>query len=125
MEIDLLYRVQARVFGEGASWDVLLPKLAVDQFLCSALWAVPSFLVVARWIDCGRDPGRTRAVLGRRFWRETYPTVLVVNWIVWFPAVAVIYSLPAGLQFPLFSLVLSFFVLVVTLLARPEREGAH
>jgi hypothetical protein len=43
---------------------------------------------------------------------------MVANWLVWIPALALIYSLPAALQFPLFSGVMCFFILILTLLAR-------
>lgn len=40
------------------------------------------------------------------------PTLLT-NW-VWIPLTAMIYSLPLALQFPLFSLALTFWVLLLT-----------
>jgi len=48
--------------------------------------------------------------------------VLVTNWLVWIPALALVYSLPAALQFPLFSVIMCFFILVVTMMTR--RQGA-
>ena len=51
------------------------------------------------------------------FWRRTLPSVLLTNWLVWIPALALVYSLPAALQFPLFSIVMCFFILVVTVMA--------
>jgi len=39
---------------------------------------------------------------------------LVATWAVWIPLMAIIYSLPAALQFPLFSLALTFWVLLLT-----------
>ena len=40
--------------------------------------------------------------------------VLVATWAVWIPLMAVIYSLPLALQFPLFALALAFWVLMMT-----------
>jgi hypothetical protein len=59
--------------------------------------------------------------LNRDFWRRTIPTILITNWLIWIPAVALIYSLPAALQFPLFSVVMTFFILIVTLMARDRK----
>jgi hypothetical protein len=118
MEIDLLYRLQTHFLGTGTDFRTLATKVMVDQFLYSALWAVPTYIIALRWVDCGLSWVRTRAALGRSFWTRTYPTILVTNWLVWFPSVALIYTLPPPLQFPLFSIVMCFFVLVVTLLAR-------
>ncbi len=118
MEIDLFYRIQARVFGQGTDWRTLLAKLAVDQFLYSTLWAVPTYLVFLRWVDAGGRGPKLRESLDRRFWCHTYPTVLITNWMVWIPAVALVYSLPSPLQFPIFAVIMSFFVLLITMLAR-------
>jgi uncharacterized membrane protein YccC len=41
------------------------------------------------------------------------PTLLA-TWVVWVPLMAIIYSLPYPLQFPLFSLALTFWVLLLT-----------
>jgi len=39
---------------------------------------------------------------------------LLATWAVWIPLMATIYSLPLALQFPLFGLALSFWVLLLT-----------
>ena len=118
MEIDLLYRCQGILFGDGHDPATLTAKVAMDQLVYSPLWAVPTYVIALRWIDFGCSWSRTRASLDSRFWTHTYPTILVTNWIVWVPAVTLVYSLPAALQFPLFSVIMCFFVLLVTLLAR-------
>ena len=118
MEIDLLYRCQSLLFGHGNDVATLAAKVALDQFVYSPLWAVPTYVIALRWIEFGCSWSRTRASLNRRFWTHTYPTILATNLIVWIPAVTLIYSLPAALQFPLFSVIMCFFVLLVTLLAR-------
>ncbi len=118
MEIDLFYRLQAMLFGNGNDAATLITKVAVDQFIASPLWFVPTYVIALRWIDLGGSWSRTRASLDREFWTRTCPTVMITNWLVWIPALALVYSLPAALQFPLFSVVMCFFILVVTLLAR-------
>ena len=118
MEIDLFYRLQGWLFGAGNDAGTLLTKVLVDQFVMSPLWFVPTYLIALRWVDMGGSWSRTRASLGRDFWKRTLPTVLLTNWLVWIPTLALVYSLPAALQFPLFSVVMCFFILIVTLLAR-------
>jgi hypothetical protein len=118
MEIDLFYRCQTFLFGGGNDFRTLAIKIAVDQLLYSPFWAVPTYLIALRWLDRGCSWARTRESLDRLFWTRTFPTLMVANWIVWIPAVALVYSLPAPLQFPLFSVIMCFFVLLVTLLAR-------
>ncbi len=121
MEIDLFYRLQGWLFGTGNDAGTLLTKVLVDQFVMSPLWFVPTYLIALRWVDTGGSWSRTRASLGRDFWKRTLPTVLLTNWLVWIPTLALVYSLPAALQFPLFSVVMCFFILIVTLLARERK----
>jgi hypothetical protein len=127
MEIDLFYRVQGWLFGNGNDAGTLAKKVAVDQFIMSPFWFVPTYVIALRWIERGGAWSRLRASLDRPFWTRTCLTVMVTNWLIWIPALALVYSLPAPLQFPLFSVVMCFFILVVTLLTRdpgiPVPEG--
>ncbi len=56
------------------------------------------------------------------------PTLLA-TWAVWIPLMAIIYSLPLALQFPLFSLALTFWVLLLTYMtnsfALKHAQAAH
>lgn len=122
MEIDLFYRLQGVIFGHGNDAATLVKKVAFDQFVMSPLWFVPTYVVALRWVEMGGSWSRTRPTLDREFWLRTCPTVLVTNWLVWIPALALVYSLPAALQFPLFSVIMCFFILVVTMMTR--RQGA-
>ncbi len=122
MEIDLLYRVQTRLFGPGTDLATLATKLAADQLLYSPLWAVPTYVIALRWIDHGGSWQRTRASLDPVFWKRTLPAVMITNWLVWIPAVTLVYSLPPPLQFPLFSVIMCVFILLVTILVRDTRE---
>ncbi len=123
MEIDWFYQVQGWLFGTGNDAATLIKKVAVDQFVMSPLWFVPTVLIAMRWVDMGGSWARTRASLTREFWMRTCPTVMVTNWLVWIPTLALVYSLPPALQFPLFSVVMCFFILIVTLLARGDQRS--
>lgn len=124
MEIDLFYRLQGLLFGHGNDAATLAKKVFVDQFVASTLWFVPTYVIALRWIDQGGSWSRLRASLDRDFWLRTCPTVLVSNWLIWLPALVLVYSLPAPLQFPLFSIVMCFFILVVTLLTKESKTPA-
>ena len=123
MEIDWFYQVQGWLFGTGNDATTLLKKVTLDQFVMSPLWFVPTVLIAMRWVDMGGSWARTRASLTREFWTRTCPTVMVTNWLVWIPTLALVYSLPPALQFPLFSVVMCFFILIVTLLARGDQRS--
>lgn len=118
MEIDLFYRFQGMIFGHGNDAATLVKKVVLDQFVASPLWFVPTYVIALRWVEMGGSWSRTRASLDREFWTRTCPAVLVTNWLVWIPALALVYSLPAALQFPLFSVVMCCFILIVTVMAR-------
>lgn len=120
MEIDLFYRLQGMIFGNGTDAATLVKKVALDQFVASPLWFVPTYVVVLRWVEMGGSWSRTRASLDREFWTRTCPSVLVTNWLVWIPALSLVYSLPAALQFPLFAVIMCCFILIVTVIARGE-----
>jgi hypothetical protein len=122
MEIDLFYRAQGWVFGNGNDVATLAKKVAMDQFVMSPLWFVPTYVIALRWIEQRGSWARLRSSLDRHFWTHTCFTVMVTNWLIWIPALALVYSLPAPLQFPLFAVVMCFFILVVTLLTRDTQE---
>jgi hypothetical protein len=118
IEFDLFYRLQGKIFGHGNDAATLVKKVVFDQFVISPLWFVPTYVIALRWVEMGGSWSRTRPTLNREFWLRTCPTVLITNWLVWIPALALVYSLPAALQFPLFSVVMCFFILVVTMMTR-------
>lgn len=118
MEIDLFYHIQNHLFGDHQDATTLLKKVLFDQFVATPFWFVPTYVIALRWIDLGGSWSRTMASLNREFWTRTLPTVLVTNWLVWIPALALVYSLPAPLQFPLFTIVMCFFVLVATMMTK-------
>jgi hypothetical protein len=49
-----------------------------------------------------------------KHYRDKIIPTLLATWAVWIPLMAIIYSLPLALQFPLFGLALSFWVLLLT-----------
>ncbi len=120
IEVDALYRLQARLFGDGADWVTIVKKVAADQFVYCPFWSAPLTAVCYGWKDAGFSWRRFRSTLNREFFLLDIPSVLLSIWIVWIPAAAIIYSLPLALQIPLFNLVLCFFVLLVSLLSKDE-----
>ncbi|MEZ5387095.1 MAG: Mpv17/PMP22 family protein [Prosthecobacter sp.] len=124
MEIDLFYRMQGWIFGNGTDALTMTKKVILDQFVASPLWFVPSYLIALRWAELGGSWSRTRQTLNREFWTRTCPTVLITNWLVWIPALALVYSLPPALQFPLFSVVMCCFIIIVTVLAGRPNQGS-
>lgn len=124
MEVDAFYRLQAVLFGAGNDVATVVKKVAFDQFVYSALWTGPTSMLLYRWKDCGFSWSATRASLDRAFWQVQLPAVVISLWSVWIPAVSIIYCLPSSLQFPLFSLVLCFWVLLIEVVATRQESGS-
>jgi hypothetical protein len=121
VEIDLLYRGQALLFGTGATFAVVAPKVLVDQFVYNALWAA-GFQAYGYWLL--ENDLRASAILDRAFWGSLGPrvlTVLISTWAVWIPMVCIIYSMPSNLQVPLFNIVLCFWSLMLASLTREKK----
>lgn len=118
MEVDLFYRFQSAWFGDGNSWQTILTKMATDQFIYTAFWSVPGITIIYLLVESDWNFSRWRAALNKEFFCVKIPTVVLSNWLVWIPAVCVVYAMPAELQIPLFNLVLCFWVLLVAVLSR-------
>lgn len=116
MEVDLFYRLQADWFGTGGDWKTVLTKMAADQFIYSTFWAAPGITIIYLWMESGWNFARWRAAMDKEFFCVKIPTVILSNWLVWIPAVCVVYAMPGELQIPLFNLVLCFWVLLLAVL---------
>lgn len=116
MEVDLFYRLQSEWFGTGNDWQTIITKMAADQFIYSTFWAAPSITVVYLWMECGWRFSAWMRAMDKTFFCVKIPTVVLSNWLVWIPAVCVVYAMPAELQIPLFNLVLCFWVLLLAVL---------
>lgn len=124
VEVDLLYTAQAMWFGIGNDWPTLIKKAAVDQFIYGTFWAAPSMAIGYLWKECDFNFARTKSMLNRQFFFLQIPTTLVSNWLIWIPAVLIIYSMPPALQIPLFNLVLCFFVLLLTTISQHKKSDS-
>jgi hypothetical protein len=116
MEVDLFYRLQAEWFGTGNDAQTIATKMAVDQFLYSALWAAPSITIVYLWMESNWSFIEAKKAMTKEFFCVKIPTVILSNWLVWIPAVCIVYAMPGELQIPLFNLVLCFWVLLLAVL---------
>ena len=95
------YRQQAVWFGNGTSWRVLFPKILVDQFGYTVFWSVPFQVLITRWHALRYSVPRLREEMKHSFIRDRMLPVLITNWMLWFPGVTFVYSMPQNLQMPL------------------------
>jgi hypothetical protein len=124
IEIDALYRLQAHFFGAEASWSVVVTKMTIDQLVYNPLWGAPSQTACFVWKDAGFSLAGARARLAQSSLADRSLVVLFSTWVVWLPAVAIIYSLPGPLQLPLFNLVLCFWCLLLSFVSREATTDA-
>jgi hypothetical protein len=112
--VDLLYRAEAHWLGDVATLPVVLGKILIDQFGYNVFFAAPFGVLTYEWKNSGISAQPVRDLFTWRHYREKIFPTLVATWTVWVPLMAIIYSLPLALQFPLFGLALSFWVLLLT-----------
>ncbi|MDF3129639.1 hypothetical protein P0Y35_10580 [Kiritimatiellaeota bacterium B1221] len=116
--VDTFYTFQTVWFGSGTDFKTLLYKMLIDQGPWNLLWATPVGLVFYGWKNCGFSWSRFRKLYTPKLIIHSYATIQFSSWMVWIPAVLMIYSLPPDLQVPLFNLVLCFFSLILTFVTR-------
>jgi hypothetical protein len=112
--VDVLYRAEARWFGDVASISAVAAKICVDQFGFNVFFAAPFGVLTYEWKNNGISMRPVRELFTWQHYRDKIFPTLIATWAVWIPLMAIIYSLPLALQFPLFALALSFWVLLLT-----------
>lgn len=116
--VDLLYQYQVTLFGNDNNISTIVKKVVFDQFIATALVSCPMITICYLWHDHNFNWQETRLALGKPFFTIHLPVTLITNWVIWIPAVSVVYAFPLELQIPLFNLVLCFFSLMVASLDR-------
>ena len=123
--VDLFYKAQAMMFGHGVDLQTIAIKVVVDQFVYAAMFASPVTCVLYDWKHNRYALKGMPRVFSLSYYRGTIFPVLFANWCVWIPMICVIYCLPLPLQFPLFSLALSMWVLIYTWMSENKGHGAR
>ncbi|NLS14820.1 hypothetical protein HGP28_18335 [Vibrio sp. SM6] len=121
VEVDLFYQLQSWLFGSKLDVATVVTKVVVDQFIYSAFWSVPTIAVFYLWKDLGFPRHHFLKYIDKEFWLRRVFAMTISNWLIWIPAVCVIYMMPADLQLPLFNIVLLFFGMLVAVLSKNER----
>ena len=112
--VDLMYRMNAVWFGDVVTVPVVIAKILVDQLGYNPFFAAPAEVLVYEWKNEGFCWASVRRALTWNHYRDKIVPTLLATWAVWAPLMAIIYSLPFALQFPLFSIALTFWVLLLT-----------
>ncbi len=123
MMVDALYRAQAVAFGTEVDFATVFKKTVFDQFIFTPFVSIPLTVVVLEWRQAGYRLGAVSRALGRGFYRRKVLPVVVSGLGFWLPVVVFIYSLPPLLQFPLFTLALTLWVMIITWISHAHREA--
>ncbi|WP_395341360.1 hypothetical protein PN836_019055 [Ningiella sp. W23] len=113
--IDEFYQFQSVMFGDDNALETVVKKVLCDQFIFSAFFASPFLTFWFLFRDCRFSVTIFTKTFHFALFINQVFTTLVSTWIVWIPAVSIIYSMPSDLQVPLFNLVLCMFVLIVAI----------
>ena len=92
---------------------VVIAKILVDQLGYNPFFAAPAEVLIYEWKNEGFSWRSARRSLTWAHYQDKIVPTLLATWVVWGPLMAIIYSLPYPLQFPLFSIALSFWVLLL------------
>lgn len=117
------YGWQAVWFGQGNAWSVIVPKVCVDQFGYTVIWAVPYMTFATRWQALRYSGKSLWAELDKNFIAERILPVLVTNWMFWIPGVSLIYSMPLNLQTPLFIFATAIWGILLPAVGRQSEGG--
>ncbi len=112
--VDLMYRGLAAGLGDQATVGVVAAKICIDQFVYNVFFAAPYTVIAYEWKNSGFSFAALRGCFTVDYYKDKIVPTLLTNWAVWIPLIGMIYSLPLALQFPLFSLALTFWVLLLT-----------
>ncbi len=123
IEIDLFYRLQALLFGDTVGVSTILLKTAVDQLVYVPTVGLVNVILFFVWRECQYEFEKTRSALGRYWYRQRVLPVLIANWLIWLPAVVLIYCFPLALQLPIQNLILCFWILMLVLLTSNPKQG--
>ncbi|HKQ51092.1 MAG TPA: hypothetical protein VJT74_01895 [Pyrinomonadaceae bacterium] len=124
MVVDGVYRAQAVIFGPQVDFATVFKKTLVDQFAFTPFVTIPLTVAVLEWKHQGYRPAGLSRVFGLRFYQQkVFPTVVSALGF-WLPVVILIYCLPPLLQFPLFTLALTLWVLIITWISLAQLEAA-
>ena len=115
IEVDAFYRLQSYFLGNSSNWKTVSAKVFIDQFIYCVFWSAPLTALFYGWKDSDFCWAKVRVLKDVGVLVDESLFLLVSTWIIWIPAVSIIYSMPANLQIPLFNLTLCFFVLVITI----------
>ncbi len=117
MAVDLFYTGQALWFGESTDAKTIIRKTLVDQLLFAPL-SQCCVLTAFLWHEEGNWAKTAARLRTTTFWTQKVLPLQVALWCIWLPSVIAVYFMPSALQFPVVSMILSFWMLIFRFIHR-------
>ncbi|MGJ8726486.1 MAG: hypothetical protein ACSHYB_18220 [Roseibacillus sp.] len=117
-QVDKLYELQSVVFGSDLKTSTIIFKTLVDQFLWSPFLATPQVLLFYLFSEHDHSFRHFKQALQRKNFLQRLIPLLLTNWVVWIPSVALIYLFPLPLQLPLMNIILAIWCLILSFFAK-------
>jgi hypothetical protein len=121
--VDTFYGLQSFMFGDSNELSTIAKKVIVDQFVFSVFVTAPIVTLSFLFRDCRFSIRHWKRSINSKIFTQQIPITVVSTWIVWIPAVSIIYSMPSALQIPLNNIVLCMFVLILAIVNKPETNN--
>ena len=112
MILQNFYAFQSYLYGNGVDVRTLALKVLTDQLGYTAFFASPAVALSHLWKDRGYRWSAIAPLLGKGWYRRLVVPNLLMNWVIWFPCLCVIYSLPSLLQAHVAGLIGGFWALM-------------
>lgn len=110
---DLQYRLLGYCLGNDMMASTVIKKVIADQFIMTPIYGVPYWILVIAWRANHYNVRHTVSVISPRWYLSNVMPLLLPAWCFWIPMTAMIYSLPASLQFSLFALAMAAWSLIM------------
>lgn len=117
-QIDLLYLLLADLFGEGNDPTTIIKKTLVDQFVWVPLLAIPETVLGYLLIEKKGSLLACREALRRKSFFQRAIPLMIATWVVWVPAVSLVYLFPSALQLFLMNVILALWSLILTFFSK-------
>ena len=101
------------MFGTALDVRTIAIKTVCDQLIMVPLFGMVNVVLFYVWREGGYSFSKLLSRLGKGWYQKLVLPVLIANWVIWIPAVAMIYCLPLALQLPVQNLILCFWVLIL------------
>lgn len=123
--VDLFYKLQGILFGNGIDPQTLFLKTAFDMGIFAPLICIPAEVAVLEW---GHHRYRMRVLfqnLTPLAYRDRILPVMIPCWAFWIPVLLCVYALPQNLQFPFAILAeAAWSIIIVCVTKRPTPSMA-